>query len=497
MATGKAHALLKTNKIEFGPVVRTKGGTAIYSMAYGSSGITFNGAFTPTGDVNITGNLSASGSVVITGNLDVDGNFTFGDVAADVLTITGYELFDETARAIGTDYGDSCTTCITLGSATTGIKAGAGDLISYVIDVNGATVSTAELRLRNGATIDNDGALTITEGTIALVGAVTVSDGLDLGDTSTTCVTLGSCTTGIKATTGDLLSYGIDFNGATISTSDIRLNAGALIANSTDDLDITETNINLVGNVDIGGAQRAIGLNIDPASGSFVSGIDVGDACVTGLVLGDCTNGITATAGDTISGYVIDVNGATVSTAEFRLASGATIANASNLTLTETIIELVGAVTISNGLDLGDSATTCVTLGSCTTGIKATTGDLLSYGIDFNGATISSADIRLNDGATITNTSGTLTITEDTIDVTGATAITLEGPVNVAGAQRVSGVNIQSSTGSFVNAIECNSTDSGGTQVGIGSAIIVAADSDAQLLVRINSTNYKIPAYTA
>jgi hypothetical protein len=126
---------------------------------------------------------------------------------------------------------------------------------------------------------------------------------------------------------------------------------------------------------EVGAGTLRYGLRVRSTDASGVAALDAG------ILLSN-----TSTYG---FDYGMDMNGATIGTADIRLNNGATLANgaAGTLTITETAIDLVGAL-----------AADALTLS-----------DVLTF----------------SDGATIDNTAAdTITITETNIDLTGATTVT-------------------------------------------------------------------------
>ena len=120
--------------------------------------------------------------------------------------------------------------------------------------------------------------------------------------------------------------------------------------------------------------------------------------------------------------YCMDLNAGTFTIADFRLQNGATIANSSATTLviTETNIELVGAIALSGIVTLDNGATLDNTSSATTLTITETNIELVGA-IKLNGA------VTLDDDGTITDAANVMTITQDTITLSGATAINVTG----------------------------------------------------------------------
>lgn len=214
-------------------------------------------------------------------------------------------------------------------------------------------------------------------------------------------------------------SYGIDMNGGTISTADLRLCGGATIQNKNGThLTITETNIALI-------SSGAIVLN--------------GGATIQNL-------GTTLT----ITEGTIVLSGAVTSSGTITLGGGATIDNsdASYLTLSETNVALVGIIAL-NGSTTISGATSQFTLpgGATIDNRHSSTLTITESNIILAGnVTITSGDLTLQAGASITNHASALTITETQIVLAGEMRLTSKaGPAFSSGDSTAFGTFVTAS----------------------------------------------------
>ena len=207
---------------------------------------------------------------------------------------------------------------------------------SYAFSANGGTAGghkayTADMRLQNGALINNSSTslLTITEATVAIAGALTSTGGIDIGTsqslTGTTGITIGSGTATTAITSSD---WAIDATGAATGM-------GAITSNGA----ITGTSF-IAPTYDVTGA----------------TGITFGSADVTAFTF----SGISETLVLTPS----------ADTWTLTTTSGATAIAFSGLNFTGVGTIGSGKVSSTGGVDLGTSqaltGTTAITVGSGT-----------------------------------------------------------------------------------------------------------------------------------
>ena len=195
--------------------------------------------------------------------------------------------------------------------------------------------------------------------------------------------------------TGNTITFG---NGTTIDNSAA---AGILV--------ITEDQIDIVGYATISSDLLLEGdLYLD------------GTASIgTGIIIGDATTGILLP-----STYTTGINISGVATTDINLSDGATIINndASTLTITEALISLSGAASVSEDLSVEG--------GNFSVSGTMTASDVLTF----------------SDGGTIDNTdASTLTITETLISLSGAASVSEDlsviGDFSVSGTVSVSDAN--------------------------------------------------------
>jgi len=138
-------------------------------------------------------------------------------------------------------------------------------------------------------------------------------------------------------------------------------------------------------------------------------GVNLTIGCTTGISMsGTCTTGISISSGSLTD--AIKISGTTP-------VDGIEISSACS-----------GVALNISGTNTGDA----INIAGCVTGIDFT-GTCSSYGIDMNSATCTTGDIRLQNGATIVNTTDVLTVTEPTLTFAGSTAINLDGPTTITG----------------------------------------------------------------
>jgi len=235
--------------------------------------------------------------------------------------------------------------------------------------------------------------------------------------------------------TGNTITFG---NGTTIDNSAA---AGILV--------ITEDQIDIVGYATISSDLLLEGdLYLD------------GTASIgTGIIIGDATTGILLP-----STYTTGINISGVATTDINLSDGATIINndASTLTITEALISLSGAASVSEDLSVeGGNFSVSGTMtasdvltfsdGGTIDNSDANTLQLTETNIDLVGALAADAltvsdVLTFSDGGTIDNSDATtLTVTETLISLSGAASVSEDlsviGGFSVDGTVSVSDAN--------------------------------------------------------
>ncbi len=166
-------------------------------------------------------------------------------------------------------------------------------------------------------------------------------------------------------------------------------------------------------------------------AGAWASAIDwayglylEGGKFTTGVAIGACTTGVSITGATT---NAISITG-TPTNSDILLHYGATIMNgaAGTLTITEAAIELVGAIKLDGTVTFDGDGTIAdtadlMTLTQGTITLAGATAINLDGDVTLTGALAldGAGDITMRNGATIVNTSGILTVTEDAIVLVG------------------------------------------------------------------------------
>ena len=301
---------------------------------FNRSGIaTFANPIAFSGAVAINAALTMVGDLDITGNLSVSGNFSFGDAAADTITMTGDIVWAACAP-------------------------------TYLIDMDAATPGTADIRLSNSATIHNSAAavLDITEPTINFVAQTALVHKYDATATLTSTVSsAGVCK---LATLGSSDSFEIETGDGGITldaANNITLDAGSGDVDfSNDALFATDKKVEFrsvsnyinspsAGNMEIASAAILMDgdITIDGAH-TFATGS--GAVSLNGAVALATTVGYTSGTGSSIGGtHIIYQDGA--GAMSLHIIPGTSIA------LNETNISLTGAIKLDGTLTLDDDGT--------------------------------------------------------------------------------------------------------------------------------------------
>jgi len=366
--------------------------------------LTVAGASTLTGALTVNNNVTATGTLAVTGATTLNGNVTLGNAVSDTLTVWAPLVW----------------------AATT---------TTYGIDLNAATLSTADIRLQYGETIDN-----ATDGTInatgkLLVTGVRVSNASDASDLNEHFLEVSGDITGIGGTGHSAKTFLLkvdgtrqagadtvyaDFDDAGIKVSVTNKATGNATGYKLRGMDVNAKSrdggvATEVYGAYITGESRSgttitnlIGVQANVKNGANASGNIIGlyvqdqSASQTGTTYGLLIEG-KADAGETpgireygISlqstngswGYGLDMDSATISTADIRLSNGALIANGdtSTLTITEATTAIVGNATVTNTA-VADNGHALTVTGTLTTGTASLNGICADFEASINGTT--------------------------------------------------------------------------------------------------------------
>ncbi|QXW31549.1 cadherin-like domain-containing protein [Aeromonas sanarellii] len=395
-----------------------------------------NGTYTITPTANFNGAVTLSYNVV-------DGNG--GSVAASQ---------NYTLAAVNDAPTGAATAVLVAGSEDSAYTVSAVDLLVGFTDVDGDTLSVADLSASNGTIVNNgNGTYTITP-TANFNGAVTLSYNVVDGNggsvaasqnytlaavndaptgAATAVLVAGSEDSAYTVSAVDLLVGFTDVDGDTLSVADLSASNGTIVNNGNGTYTITPTaNFNgavtLSYNVvDGNGGSVAASQNYTLAA---VNDAPTGAATAV-LVAGSEDSAYTVSAVDLLVGFT-DVDGDTLSVADLSASNG-TIVNNGNGTYTITpTANFNGAVTLSynvvdgNGGSVAASqnytlaavndaptgaATAVLVAGSEDSAYTVSAVDLLVGFTDVDGDTLSVADLSASNGTIVNNGNGTYTIT--------------------------------------------------------------------------------------
>ncbi len=448
---------MKTNNlINVGkrPYIKKASFTLVFLLSFLLAGNLWATDIDPSGNISINQqsfssttdnfNINATGNGTITLTSDITiGAFTIGAAATDfTLDLAGYTLtcssFSTANFSSGTDVIDidgGGIKCV--GTLNLSAFAATSDL---VVGTNGATI-TSDGSLTMGAWT-NTGALTVNSGASTTFGAAHSSGGGATIIANGDVVFNAALTDGISFTGTDSpnVTVAADLSGATISNTGVlnvnNLTVTGASAAATLTLPNTVTGLNIAGNLNITDGNNAVaglvggtGLTDIDVAGTFnldgsnfavtltLAATSTVHMDVTGLTTIDATTGAGLIAGANTDAHVYNFDGGI-----------ATIANATNLTLTRSNVSTIiidgpmgnitnfpdgttlGGLTI-NDTDGTPSAISLVSTGTLTVGdLKITKGKLAT--VDGAGSTVT-----INESLTMANDANAI------LDLSAATAV--------------------------------------------------------------------------
>ncbi|MES2207138.1 MAG: autotransporter-associated beta strand repeat-containing protein [Pseudomonadota bacterium] len=510
------------------------GANALY-IGNNNTSTTFSGAFSSSGSLtkNGTGTLILSGTnssgftgtteVRNGGTLSVEGDSNLGSgtltLNGGTLTLTSATTIDNLI-ALGVNHGtiDTGSNAVTLSGIISGsnnlTKIGTGTLtLSATNTYSGTTtVSAGTLALNGGHAVADIGSITVSSGaTLALgadevvsafTGAGTVSLGantLTTGVDHSSSAFSGAITgTGglVKTGTGTLTLSGTNtYTGiTTLSNGEIILSGGSAIADSGtvhlgDTTTLTLSSSETIGALtSVGNSSIALGANtltVNQSSDTSYSGVISG----TGALTKEGTGTLTLSGVNTYTGATT-VNGGNIS-----IGAANTLHSSSAVTLNGGGLTFTGAITFTNAITLGVNNGTInnsvdVSLSGIISGnnlTKAGGAVLTLTGSNTYGGTTLSGGGTLSIASDANLGSGTLTLANGELDITGATtvdnaiAITGDSWVRTDVAATLSGVISGSSEllkeGTGTLTLTGTQTHTGVTQIR-GGTLSVAGDAN-------------------
>jgi len=421
-----------------------------------STNITTGGTLDVTGASTLTGNVSAGGTLTVTGA----STFTGAATLSSTLAVTGASTF----TGLGTFLGGATTTTLTLLN---------GEVISNATDgviQLGGVASTTSLTLLNGETITN-----ATDGMVAVSGDLTVT-GSD--------VTIGAA--GVKLTgdgDGALTLLGLGDG----SDEDLTINIDdtsdtATISSSTGVNNLTFTGMKLVLSPTFTAAGSDQSVEADATLSEFTGGYGAG---VMGNVMGTLAAGDSMVAG-IIGKYNVSDGGDSDHPQAGVIGE---VGEESASTADAAVMAVLGGD--SSELDAG--AAYAVRYLNSTAGSKFTYGlDLFSAAIDsYQPVTYATADIRLQNGETISNTTdGAISFSGMAVapayGVTNGTTISASGDLTLAQLQAASYFAVNMTSGSVDVDLWENAAP---TSADVGRAIIFGVTTAGGTLTITAGTN--------
>ena len=394
-------------------------------------------------DVNNSGNTIVAGTLAVNGATLSTDDTTFNLINTNATTVN----FAGAATAI--NIGAASAGKVNIKNTTNSTSSSTGALVvdGGVGIASDIVMGGTSLTMGNGATIVNtDGnTLTITEGTIALTGAQTLSGNLTIGTNKFT-VDSGNGNTTVAGTLG--------VTGASTLSSTLDVSGATTINN---------------GNFTIKDGSNAEKFKVIASNGNTT---------VAG------TLGVTST---TTLGAAVDISGATtINNSDFTINDGSSntfvVTAASGNTAISGTLSATGAATLSSTLGVTSNATVGGTLGvtgatTLSNTLGVTGASTLSSTLDVSGATtINNGNFTIKDGSNAskfsvtaasgnTTVAGTLGVTgastlSSTLDVTGNT--TVGGTMDITGATGIDG-DFDVATSKFTVASASGNTSVAGT----------------------------------
>ena len=394
-------------------------------------------------DVNNSGNTTVAGTLAVNGATISTDDTTFNLINTNATTVN----FAGAATAI--NIGAASAGKVNIKNTTNSTSSSTGALVvdGGVGIASDIVMGGTSFTMGNGATIVNtDGnTLTITEGTIALTGAQTLSGNLTIGTNKFT-VDSGNGNTTVAGTLG--------VTGASTLSSTLDVSGATTINN---------------GNFTIKDGSNAEKFKVIASNGNTT---------VAG------TLGVTST---TTLGAAVDISGATtINNSDFTINDGSSntfvVTAASGNTAISGTLSATGAATLSSTLGVTSNATVGGTLGvtgatTLSNTLGVTGSSTLSSTLDVSGATtINNGNFTIKDGSNAskfsvtaasgnTTVAGTLGVTgastlSSTLDVTGNT--TVGGTMDITGATGIDG-DFDVATSKFTVASASGNTSVAGT----------------------------------
>jgi uncharacterized protein YhjY with autotransporter beta-barrel domain len=447
-------------------VNQTSAGTFAGVIA-GSGGFTLGASSTST--LILTGaNTYSGGTEISAGTLQLSGSATLGNIAGSLEVNSGGTLnlggHSQTVGALTIGSGGS--TVETLGgSAMLTVSDGASvEGVGNAIDSNVTVAVTGDVNFGPGATLTDDGAVTVT-GTMlvgdgTLTGSGSVSGATDVMADMTAGGTING--TGSGLTLDGLVTFSGSGNtstmsGTVIATDGVTVATGASLANSATVTGSATIDGTLTGTGgSFSGASTLSGGTINLTSGSFGNTL-----AVTGT---SAWNG----AGS-VTGAVNETSGT------FTIGSGADLTATGGLNVS-------GATLSGSGMVTGTTGVTSGTING--TGSGLTLDGLVTF--NGTGNTLSGTEtgnVALASSAVVTQT-GTLTGT-----VALGTSATLNGSgTSTVGAVTLAGSDTLSSTGTLhTGGITVNASSTGNV-ISLGSTLTGAITQDVSSGLTVNGT---------
>lgn len=389
----------------------------------------------------------------IMGDLYIQDDIIFSDVSAGELGVTG-----------GIDM-----------TATTS---------AYALDINGATIGTADIRLNDAGTIAGSaGTMTLTDTNIALVGAISVTGDVTLvngclnftlptwrairiGTKASAATSLPITATSFENEPGHNYLFGLftAVADSSAATSKDELRSAWIRTRVNDGMDVGS---NAGWGFGVCGAEIQLKIYADTAATEMHSWQNSavwaqletqGDGGVE-FKTGSYSQAVLANVGLTNAATTIDA-GAVVAGVTINSNTGSTVTDTGGFYGLFITDKSTTNLDFQSGIYLGDDvATTGMTLGNCTTGILVA-GDCGSYGIHFTGDQATAIYMNF---ATAADAGLTMDITDA---VTVGAGIRLDGSgtytdgILLDGDVFVSGINL---TGNFTSYGIVMDVTNGGT----------------------------------
>jgi hypothetical protein len=175
--------------------------------------------------------------------------------------------------------------------------------------------------------------------------------------------------------------------------------------------------------------------------------------------------------GASTANYMIDMSASTPAVADILLSNSATISNgaAGTLTITETAIELVGTIKLDGTVTFDDDGTLTdaadvMTITQDTIALAGATAITLTGPTTITGTIKLDGAVTFDDDATLTDAANVTTLTQNTITLAGATKINLDGPVDISGAIVMDSAE---TTGFTISGVTTTGIDISGAATGI------------------------------